>query len=1672
MSSYLLIKARLCKLLAFVLIINCLTTFIGTEVAKAALPLVITPSFTKTMTTGVDNMAPVLSYKPTDPDQVYMDWNLSDNLSDAVYRLSYYADDDKRVDMTVVRENTVLKVKYDVIQVHTGNTLTPSYYVHTNVNAGGKENFIPIDTFLSSGFNVSDPQYQVVDTAAGTSGAKRTPSFIVKADTGFSFMYDNRKVHFKWDSATKSFQLVTNGAYQGRIYNFSLASYEGLTLATLGGNLANLANYAPSTTVTQRVLTGISKKTFRSIPIANGGTTVSGQALDIDADLFPLGKVLILPDVDANPGSPRERGMILRFDVPLEYNAANNTFSLIPTGYKMPVRIDLKNVDPNEAFQISLDDILSATPTSTVSAGSYADVSSARVGGNRLSVKITSLKPGMLYDPVTISVVPDSSLIANDTKIPFGLVFTFMNYEVSNVNGVVQIVAQPFTKYAGEYLLFSGPGDPRDAYAKQKSDGINSVMLPISITQGGTMRYQLFYTISGYPFPDNNDVRNQDRSVDKPFFYMYSQIVEYTAPLNMAGVGVPQNFHVITDRTRLYPTQTKDVSTLEFTAQWDIGTRAQINNELAMGGGALSIDYKLNQSLVPSPTDTEPSLKEFTTMKLLMTSFASSTENPGNTYDAAGYGSARPPITSLVYNIKKGATDDQDVLTVAVTFKLDITSKNSALTNNYFYYPNIYFMNTKPLTKNGVDVSHVISGSLFSSLTINDLANAEVAPPQNITLTDPVIAVTPKNEVSLKLNYQLPVEGLSNYFNNTFQHPQSTVDFNMYVTQNSPDSAKGETYMRDIFSALPPDKRSTVSVPFVFDSTTGTRIYFSKLNSTDTPVTPAPGASYPDAITALRAGEIVNIKGLGLSPQDVAFLKTAGNVSGAAISPIFVLDGLDKNQKYYVYMDTVVTDTDVNGVVQTPAYSILSNLTAEITKSDKDLPTGSEKVPSAPVLDKDNIDLDRASILWNKIPKTDDKEVIEYEIIRIKDNLLTETDLNTRETYEKFWSGALAKYNDKAGFRTNGLALEQFTNNAFAAADQTLYTYNSSANPIVFTDKSLAPNQLYFYYVRTVRIINNQRIPSVWSAISVTTTPIKAPKNLVVERNRNDYDTKMEAVISFDAPITDINKLGTEFNLQYQLKEENGDWQAPVTMDIAKLKTAYSSTNDKDYLHFIYKISGLKPSTSYSVRVRMLGKNNDTSLYTNVGLIRTDMSQEDYDKDKETSDWIKYVQDLMKEQLKAPNWVMRDSGTEFETIYRASATNAMLAQATDGAIILAETKAAKATYYMPYSMMLAANEAKKGFKFVHNGIDIVIPPGTVNFDANQAVFNISNNLKRNEIADYYVKLTVTMSDYTQPVDGSTPLSQLATVAFELGGSTKNLTTWDNDMLKELSALVTSEAMNNAISASFSNLVKNKVFNEDILKYVNTVLENNKLDFGSRTTARLREVSKLTYPVTTLDNNVAVVGKGFDKAASVTGYQQNGNVWLVKEAADYGESKAIYTKTPGAYIFAGSIVKIQGLELMANAGTMTGIVAKYGLDDFFGKGTQFNLEANTSRFALVSTIVRMAGAQKGADAAAFLKQNKINISTANMNGDVMAQEAIHMVMMLYEARSGASLSSLRIRDFNTVNNIAGIDERYKASIRAAFELSIFDDTNLLPSGPIRVRDVLPMLERLDSKVPLK
>ncbi len=1561
--------------------------------------------------------------KGTAYDDVFVWWDFGSrngSLFDVgTYDLSYNLDG-KRIDFKVEKSGSKAVVTYNIWDYSKGS--------YMSVNDSGMLFEVYRDTLGAYILPTLSSYPPIADTYKinyNENGEAESASFTIRKDTGFAFKLDNKDVKFKWTS-NDIFYFSTNGMTQGNIYDFDLK----LNIPGESEIKQNL-----------EIFTGINAASVTSSPYANNGKGIR-DVVDHSSRPYP----------DADPGTDPE--LELSFDLPKVWDSSQNKYVFVnPSSVSeddiASIVLNMGNASDKRKIQINISNIYASdlkSATSITNANGAVIKSVSRDSSNqRIRIRLSNLEPGIIYNPTEISMYKPNNpdFLSYATSIEHGKVYTFVQYNVEAIaSDEYYVRIKPYEGYRGYYVIYMGDTSSTLAQWSQVEDtkgGTEDIYVPVNINSDN-MQTKYFRVEFRFTPPDATPGSSQ--------ITVQSQILKYTPSEDDIIISTPQNLTVV-DSKVVNSLTDPSKQELVLTLKWDMCYEKVLKNILAKNGNKLDINYVFNRGVIPYDDFEDV----FADVKV-HASLSGDNIEITVTDDEGKVEKFETIITETTIN-----STLHNIISPQVTFRLPCAPK--ATGNTIFLYPNVYFLNVSGSYYDSNSSSTInIPASLPAYLTLDGVDSASVPQPQNIKVVKEGEDTVTERSFTVVWDTLSPSSDgpMSHYIETMLESRgltvgEDSIKYNAYIAQDKELIDKLINY-----SGKREDMYKELSIAR-YDNENK-----SGINPIDVLAIADNEISIRDN---LRDKKIVSIDNI---LQDVNLLQQK-----------LKFNGLDTNQNYYVVVETVVVpyqekdDTHEGGYLEEETqYSDVSVIVSATTLPPYDEPNEDEKNPAAPEnFDKKDITLNSVNLYWDRV-KESEEDVLEYQFIRISGAQMSEADMGTRDEYGEVYSKLSQSYKI-AGWQTGESNIYPYEQNAFSQtpAEDTKFEYDISDAVInSLIDKTLNPNQLYFYYIRTVRLVEGKpKAYSVWVPLSVTTTPVSAPYNLKVERDI-EHNKKSQIVVSFDTPYFDIEKLGTDYILQYSLKEDSADWSQAERMNAGSLKGSYS-TNQDGSLHFIYNIGGLKSGTLYSIKVRLFDSIlNEPSVYSNIVQMRTEVDPDDNKNDEDTNDWIDHYKKMLEELLKKPYWVIEDSVTKSIIYYRPQYFKDLLASETSATLTLASTEEGdngfRKLYYIPASAIKEAYDANKGFKITWGDMDVIISPRAIDVDVDQEVRKVLERIDENFIDDYFIRISASFNEVSYTIDGNNPLSPIADISIEAIGSDEKINLWDDKMVEMLKSMIESDLED--AKREIKNEIKDESTSEELIKELKDMFEDFEEDFGEELDEELEDIVDRTYSITELKGNL-IVAYPVEATSSVSGYRQGSGIWTTVNAMDYMGKKGIYSTLTGVFVFAGRTINIPGINEVPNGTPITNLVSKFGLDDYLGKSNTMNLSAPLTRSMAIGCAARLAGAPRTTDPTAFFASKGIILSTRATQEPITVQEAIYLTMMAYQARTNTKVETMQIRNYTLTSGINGIQTNYKKSVQAAFEIGIYSNTGMNPNSNITVSEFLQMLINMAAKTKL-
>jgi len=1367
---------------------------------------------------------------------------------------------------------------------------------------------------------------------------------------------------------------------------------------------------------------------------------------------------------------------------------------------------------------------------------------------DRVRISVGYLKPSTIYNELNVDFnLPSGGRLftrqVGSVTTAGPQVHTFLRYNVVNLRDRYYVQIWPFGSFtgrprAGDYQLRLdiGGGTATTTF----HPGEEYVFLPLP--GAGEQRFNIVFLDSPgalAPLPPHS-IENS---------LMRSQNVVWR-PTGVPNIGIPNDFRVFKPddpNPARRPTTTPvfgmdNVADLMFWAEWEMGRAADIR-ALVYGAAdrRLEIRYVLNQNR--SPDDLGPG-NEYLIVNAEIREVPGSNTSPmsleirftGAYYDQSSGYSYSDPIANGGEWIPLAA--EQSRVSNDIVFRALVQVETHAIhpplaniptgIRTDFIIPGVYFLNARmdewqrEVEIAGVVQTVVTSGtgtpSLSDYLVVDDVQRVIPPPPSDLRVTADQNRDTPPR---LTVGYNIPLAGIRSFMENMYD-AEAQITVNLYIGQFEeaidaqffPDGSpltvaerrarSTDLNFHDVFLGLNDDNNIELDIESVNnvlrgDSASNTGV----VRIADIPIVWT--GHVPGATAAGVVGEPINFDprlypGISQAAMRQAFNLTNGLLNANVKAQSIDLVGIDENRRFFIFADLAVTrfitQSSLNVIQRhpddatSPPTSLFTGIVADTTTGTVRPPGPDEVDPTAP----ENIgyritDEGEVFLFWDtKSPQPGEEGVtIEWEMMRIHDGARL-TDEQMVGTRNRALSAILNDLSaDRKGWQTNGTNLTVIDGGAAS-----LYAYDR--NYVSLLDRTVAPNSLYFYYVRAVRIVEitddpqfpgqtiRARSYSSWVEQPVTTAPVQPPINLRQEDHSDlhNFEAMSQVWVSWEHPAMAriLQGMGTDFQFQYQLREDEGSWLPYVT--IASNQMVAANLDPQNALRMRYIVSGLEAGVIYQLRVRLVDLTGDStshSLWSNVISFMTEFDQDEYDLNRDVENWAEHLRRLLEELLRQPFWYVEDSANTMRAVYRPGDMFAGLLANPGSTIPLHNTGQDRIVYYIPMSVLRDVNTARRGFSTSFLDMDILFAPGFLHYDMNQSLRDMARDISQrgSELSDAFVRISIDRShiDDIQGVPTLTPETRLSMDVVATNAEIRNILTWDRAMETRVRNLVNDYISDPVLRENIRQNLINDTINEYMLDMTHQMVEAVRQEIIRYVERDMRVggqhgiLSSTQMPIISFDAAVHKVVTGTDRDTYVSGFRQEGGNWVQQPVIEQHNGHAVVVRQPGSHVFAGRVVVIPGIVDVPWGSTITTLVARYGLEDLFGVG--LDLHEPATRQMIAGSIARMGGAPRGMDPFTWIQGNlDVQTTSRNAQGFVSNQESIAMAMALYGHRSNTRVDQMNIRNFqNTVG--MDLDPRFAQAVRAAFEVGLVSDSSLNPAGSMTIGEFLNMMALLSNRV---
>ncbi|HCC07157.1 MAG TPA: hypothetical protein DEP72_03190 [Clostridiales bacterium] len=1552
-------------------------------------------------------------------DEIMFSWDISEINT---YKLIYNMEDGEQTEITIDKRNQDLDFKYQVLEwqgVAWSNDVTKAKYIDANFEEWDFNNQIyTIPQVL--------PDPYVSYTINKTDGK-----------TGKIFIIKNQTIKFYWDASENKAYLVTNGIKRGNIHTFKL--------------------FVNAEVVERKKIDVLKTLNIEVTPThwVDDGGLVDKTSIEMTDD--ETERTGMHPGIRVSIGKPK-----IWDDAP---TAKKYVFISATDQEKIDMTLNIKSKPilgeetnpPNIQYNMTLADI-----------GEY-DSGSEKYILNIVKDDLTLLNPSflqwtdldysMVYETVSIVLKNlDDATYEYNTEYKLSqdvtYAYTYLNYKVERKNiDDTYVVINPY-KTKGIYEVYyanSEVTDPKSSSFKKwiahtSDGGTNAIYIPVNVTRTeiGTQYYtfRIDYKMSEESPSVSSQLLLYDANADTNFNPTVPDLAQIedlvvVPPLN-DGDTEPEEVSF-----KLAWTNTdKIVDMLDVNNKiwFELYINTMLNDYTDEGSSNQSQYYQLAKVIYMRKlgTDVQISLDDFnyTNVDLGKENF----ETKITIKDDTGWikfiepdwqgedGDITKPITGE--NVGEYVEGDQ------------LQFKNNFFNSTINKVPGNYFITMRALfDADTVDDENILSVSDYSV---------------------PISFFLDIREELLNIPTNLRKEKVTDsYFELNFD-AVDIQDYKKYMLDPIDITVEGTQY-EVLISQSMQDLKSVMNNTIL-------------KNNKDIETAVIPKFKYIGENYLPAQGDLT---GIAMTTQDITDIRDNQVLAFRIDENELKVSNLEPNVVYYVALRTRLNM--YKGLITNKLYrfSGLSYIESITIQKEIQLPDESEKTPPTPenfkVLERGS---DYLKSQWTQpIITSNVDETIGFDIIRLekypikdkhKDSGTKLADMIDDTDYDNIVSWKV---------RDDELYIYDVVSDTWIPdIDNTIQNAANSSDK-VFNDNDISENQIYYYYVRTVRVISSEdKSNSTWNEISVTTEPMNRPINLSLNTKDYTIDAYSEAVIEFDAPITDRASIPSQYEFGIAVKSQDDDAYIE-TKDAGGYGDAQLAVLDnasEGYKKYVYKINNLLSGKKYSIKVRIYDKTGGVltdgrypmSGYCDMIEVRTQFNQGDYDNESKYIDYVNYYNVKAADILKKSYWNL-NSGDDLSIKYKEDMLNTMIEMRNSNIYDLEGKEVAdEFIYYIPESSIAKINKEKVSLRKTRNNIQVIIPPNVIDKVYTTELANIIkeiDNRQNEDVVDYYLKLTIKYVKNTGSINSNKAISDEVTLKFEVVSLSQIdeaieqlISTKYNDIVTEYKGTIIEDIKNEM--ADQLNDVKYYELLAENLTSLNKDLADELESVISDADTNTKVIASVYKPIMVQITNLAGGTKGYKKVSSK---------WEEALLTKYMSQAYISSTEPTSYIFASDDSLISTQIVSSNPGVILNVYNRFNLTGVIEIQNMKNPANNITSDALKTIMIKVLNVSAKDDFEKIKKEQELNNSLDLTIPTPTKQQTVYNVLKLYEKITGIKTNNMYIKDYTVLDYIKNVDDKYKQSIIIANELGIIDVKTFKPTEGATYEDLFMYLNNIGN-----
>lgn len=798
------------------------------------------------------------------------------------------------------------------------------------------------------------------------------------------------------------------------------------------------------------------------------------------------------------------------------------------------------------------------------------------------------------------------------------------------------------------------------------------------------------------------------------------------------------------------------------------------------------------------------------------------------------------------------------------------------------------------------------------------------------------------------------------------------------------------------------------------------------------------------------------------------------------------IEGLDVNRNYYIRIVTKIDikDTPDVGAPATQRRSSPSSVLSVTVPKTPEEPGDEEVFPLAPELftvEFSDTGLISTGLSWylpTEMTFADDLHG--FEVLGIEDRSIPEELISKEIAIVDVLTSSLISNNVVEGWRLyvhNGVTyFKKYDSETATWEDQDLSLVVIEGNKFYIIDDSNAPNKVNYYYVRTIKLTDELvKSASPWVQESITTAPVKGPINLKVDYETDyTYEPKEAFIIRFDAPISDISQIGTDYTLEIHIKGEDD-----TDYSLVKYPSTYVGTTvgaPVGYKRLYYRVSDLTSGKTYRIKIRIEDRTKPQEVlpdgtlsypkspYSEIVISRTEFDQEDYDKEVKYYEYISYYEKKSKELKELLYFIVTSTTDETAVKYRENYSEGMIKLSSNSELKLYTEDKSINTFYLPSNTLESINDSNVTLVIESKNQQVGLRPDTIGVNITDEIDEIINNIIRYKSTeeDYYIRIRVYTDSYQGEVNGKTPSSELVQVEIGIVGSSKLEEDIDTLMLKQLEGVI--ESNKYELIAKIEEELEKGIDDNMLYEIVEEMVEDVKKEYMANASVLFKsQINQKITMISKIDRPMYIALEPMKSSANNNVYTKQNGVWKKMNSTYFNNKYRVETTTFNPYILIPTEETSSDLvEVYSQDGV--DVMNTYGLSDIFSAYDLDNKSEVMDKYQWIGALSRLIGATSGSDTADYLNDRGIKVSSLNSYSSLPYDYALDLFVETYAYKHNINLNSIQITNYNIIDDLSSADQQYRYNILVGANLGIIRPSGGLidPKHKLNMEDTIKLL----------